>query len=111
MKRKTITLIAAVVLIVGFFFLICEGRYQNAIYWIEEEGKCFSKATPYLDEFPFVIELIDPGFVSYAYAGEAMEYGHYDEAIELLKPLADKNYRDSVQMLEHCIEQLDNLTD
>jgi len=110
MKRKTITLIAVLAVIVGFFFLICAERYQNAVYWIEEE-RCFGKATPYLDEFPFIIELFDPGFVSYAYAGEAMDYGHYDEAIELLKPLADKNYRDSVQMLEHCIEQLDKSTD
>ena len=111
MKRKTIALIAVVVLIVGFIFLISADRYRNAVYWIEEEGKCFGKATPYLDEFPYIIELFDPGFVSYAYAGEAMSDGHYDEAIELLKPLADKNYRDSVQMLEHCIEQLDKLTD
>ena len=110
MKRKTIALIAVVVLIVGFFFLICTERYQNAVYWIEED-RCFGKATAYLDEFPFIIELFDPGFVSYAYAGEAMGYGHYEEAIELLKPLADKNYRDSVQMLEHCIEQLDKLAD
>ena len=110
MKRKTIALIAVVVLIVGFFFLICTERYQNAVYWIEED-RCFGKATAYLDEFPFIIELFDPGFVSYAYAGEAMGYGHYDDAIELLKPLADKNYRDSVQMLEHCIEQLDKMTD
>ena len=100
-----------VFLLIGclFFFVYAE-RYQNALYWIEEE-KCFGKATPYLDEFPFIIELFDPGFVSYAYAGEEMDYGHYDEAIELLKPLADKNYRDSVQMLEHCIEQLDRSTD
>jgi hypothetical protein len=35
-----------------------------------------------------------------------MEYGHYDEAIKLLKPLAEKNYRDSVQMLNHCMEQV-----
>ena len=100
-----------IVLVIGclFFFAYAE-RYQNAVYWIEEE-RGFSKATPYLDEFPFIIELFDPGFVSYAYAGEKMEYGHYNEAIELLKPLADKNYRDSVQMLEHCIEQLNKLTD
>jgi hypothetical protein len=110
MKRKAITLIVVVVMIVSSFFLICAERYQNAVYWIEEEG-CFGKATAYLDEFPFIIELFDPGFVSYAYAGEAMGYGHYDEAIELLEPLADKNYRDSVQMLEHCIEQLDKSKD
>ena len=110
MKRKAITLIVVVVMIVSSFFLICAERYQNAVYWIEED-RCFGKATSYLDEFPFIIELFDPGFVSYAYAGEAMSDGHYDEAIELLKPMADKNYRDSVQMLEHCIEQLDKLTD
>ena len=110
MKRKTTTLIAVVILIVGFFFLICAERYQNAVHWIAED-RCFGKATPYLDEFPLIIELFDPGFVSYAYAGEAMDYGNYDEAIELLKPLADKNYRDSIQMLEHCIEQRDKLRD
>ena len=110
MKRKAITLIVVVVMIVSSFFLICAERYQNAVYWIEED-RCFGKATPYLDEFPFIIELFDPGFVSYAYAGEAMSDGHYDEAIELLKPLADRNYRDSVRMLDHCIEQLNKLTD
>ena len=111
MKRKAITLIVVVVMIVSSFFLICAERYQNAVYWIEEEGKCFGKATPYLDEFPFIIELFDPGFVSYAYAGEEMGFGHYEEAIELLKPLADRNYRDSVQMLEQCIERLNQSTD
>ena len=110
MKKKIVTTIIVAILMAGFSFLICAERYQNAVYWIEEE-RCFGKATPYLDEFPFIIELFDPGFVSYAYAGEALDYGHYDETIELLKPLADKNYRDSVQMLEHCIEQHDKLTD
>ena len=40
------------------------------------------------------------------YTYTELEYGHYDEAIELLKPLAEKNYRDSVQMLNHCMEQV-----
>ena len=40
-----------------------------------------------------------------------MEYGHYDEAIELLKPLAEVNYRDSVQMLEYCMEQVNQTAD
>ena len=110
MKRKAITLIVVVVMIVSSFFLICAERYQNAVYWIEED-RCFGKATSYLDEFPFIIELFDPGFVSDAYAGEEMGFGHYDEAIELLKPLADRNYRDSVQMLEQCIERLNQSTD
>ena len=109
MKRILAALIVIVSLTVGFFFLISAERYRHAVYWIEEGG--FSKATSYVDEFPFFIELYDSGFVSYAYAGEAMEYGYYDKAIELLIPLADKNYRDAVQMLEYCIEQLNKLAD
>ena len=104
MKRKIIVSFVIALLIVALLCFVSWERYQNAVYWIEGGG--FSKATPYVDEFPFIIELYDPGFVSYAYAGEAMEYGHYDEAIELLKPLAEKNYRDSVQMLNHCMEQV-----
>lgn len=104
MKRSMIAAIVIVLLIGGLLCLVVAERYQNAVDWIEEGG--FSKATSYVDEFPFIIELYDPGFVSYAYAGEAMEYGHYDEAIELLKPLADANYRDSVQMLEYCMEMV-----
>ncbi len=109
MKRKHIIRIIVVILIIGLLFLIGAERYRNAVYWIEEG--CFGKATPYVDEVPFIIELYEPGLVSYAYAGEAMSFGHYDEAIELLKPLADRNYRDSVRMLDHCIEQLNKLTD
>lgn len=104
MHRKNIATIVIVILISGLLCFISAERYQHAVYWIEEG--IFSKATPYVDEFPFIIELYDPGFVSYAYAGEEMEYGHYEEAIELLKPLADRNYRDSVQMLKHCMEQV-----
>ena len=107
MKRKIIAAIATIVIVLligGLLCLISVERYQHAVSWIEEG--VFSKATSYVDELPFIIELYDPGFVSYAYAGEAMEYGHYDEAIELLKPLAEKNYRDSVQMLNHCMEQV-----
>ena len=104
MKRKIIATTVIVLLIGGLLCLISAERYQHAVYWIEEG--IFSKATSYVDEVHFIIELYDPGFVSYAYAGEAMEYGHYEEAIELLKPLADKNYRDSVQMLNHCMEQV-----
>ena len=109
MKRIIVASLIIVFLIGCLFCLVAAERYRNAVYWIEENA--FSKATSYVDELPFILELYDPGFVSYAYAGEAMEYGIYDEAIELLKPLADKNYRDSVQMLEHCIEQLAKLTD
>ena len=104
MKRTIITTTVIVLLIVALLCIVCAERYQHAVRWIEDG--VFSKATCYVDEFPFIIELYDPGFVSYAYAGEAMEYGHYDEAIELLKPLAEKNYRDSVQMLNHCMEQV-----
>jgi len=102
--KKSIAPLIVVFLIVAILFLISAERYQHAVSWIEDG--VFSKATSYVDEFPFIIELYDPGFVSYAYAGEAMEYGHYEEAIELLKPLADKNYRDSVQMLNRCMEQV-----
>ena len=109
MKRIIVATIVIVLLIGCLLCLASVDRYRHAVYWIEEGA--FSKATSYVDEFPFIIELYDPGFVSYAYAGEALEYGHFDEALLLLKPLADKNYRDSVQMLEHCIEQLDKLTD
>ena len=105
--KKLAAWLAVVFLITGFFFSICAERYRNAVYWIEEG--CFGKATSYVDEFPFLIELYDPGFVSYAYAGEAMGYGQYEKASELLKPLADNNYRDSIQMLEKCQEQLDKL--
>ena len=107
MKRKIIVSFVITFLIVALLCLVSWERYQNAVYWIEEGG--FSKATPYVDEFPFIIELYDPGFVSYAYAGEEMEYGHYDEAIELLKPLAEKYYRDSVQMLNDCLEKVAQL--
>ena len=99
---KEITVICLV--IAAIYCLMAAVRYQNAIDWIEEG--VFSKATSYVDEFPFIIELYDPGFVSYAYAGEAMEYRHYDEAIELLKPLAKRNYRDSVQMLNDCMKEI-----
>ena len=109
MKRGIIVTIVIVFLIGALFCLVVAERYRNAVYWIGEGG--FSKATSYVDEFPFFIELYDPGFVSYAYAGEAMEYGHYDKAIELLKPLAEKNYRDTVQMLEYCIEQVNKSQD
>ena len=110
MKKRTIVFLIVVVFLIGSLFcIIYVDRYQTAVEWVEEG--IFSKATPYLDEFPFITELHDPGFVSYAYAGEAMEYGHYDEAIELLKPLADANYRDSVQMLEYCLEQANGLPD
>lgn len=110
MKKRTIVFLIVVVFLIGSLFcIIYVDRYQTAVEWVEEG--IFSKATPYLDEFPFITELHDPGFVSYAYAGEAMEYGHYDEAIELLKPLAEVNYRDSVQMLEYCMEQVNQTGD
>ena len=109
MKRTIITTIVIVLLIVALLCIVSAERYQHAVRWIEDG--VFSKATCYVDEFPFIIELYDPGFVSYAYAGEAMEYGHYDEAIELLKPLAEVNYRDSVQMLEYCMEQVNQTAD
>ena len=111
-KKIVIAMVASfilVALIVGFLSLIYTERYQHAVYWVEDG--VFSKATCYVDEFPFIINLFDPGFVSYAYAGEALEYGNYDKALKLLKPLADKNYRDSVQLLEDCMEQLNKLPD
>ena len=109
MKRIIIATIVIVLLIGGLLCLVSAERYQHAVYWIKEGA--FGKATSYVDEFPFIIELYDPGFVSYAYAGEAMGYGHYDEAILLLTPLAEENYRDSVQMLEYCMEKVKELQD
>jgi len=101
MKKAIISMI----LIIGCLFcMLYANRYQTAVEWVEEGA--FSKATSYLDEFPFITELHDPGFVSYVYAGEVMEYGHYDEAILLLTPLAEKNYRDSAQMLADCLEKI-----
>ena len=108
MKRKILSVTVVVLLIVALICLVSAERYQHAVYWIEEE-RCFGKATPYLDEFPFIIELFDTGFVSYAYAGEAMSDENYDKAIELLKPLAERNYRDSAQMLNDCIEKVIHL--
>ena len=102
MKKTIIALCVIVCLIGSFFGAIYINRYQTALDWIEVGA--FSKATSYLDEFPFITELHDSGLVDYAYAGEAMEYGHFDEAIALLIPLAEANYRDSVQMLEECME-------
>ncbi len=106
MTRKIIAAVAVALVILVLLYFVSMQRYQIAVQWIEDG--VFSKATCYVDEFPFIIELYDPGFVSYAYAGEAMEYGHYDKAIELLKPLAEKNYRDSVQMLNDCMEEVAN---
>ena len=107
MARKIIAAVVIALVIVVLLCFVSMKRYQIAVQWIEDG--VFSKATCYIDEFPFIIELYDPGFVSYAYAGEAMEYGHYDEAIELLRPLAERNYRDSVQMLNDCMEEVANL--
>ena len=107
MKRILITTAVIVLLIGCLLCLAVLDRYRHAVYWIEEGA--FSKATSYVDEFPFFIELYEPGLVSYAYAGEAMGYGHYDEAIELLKPLADVNYRDSAERLKYCMDQADQL--
>ena len=104
MKKKILSVTVVILVIVALICLVAAERYQHAIAWIEDG--VFSKATYYVDEFPFIIELYDPGFVSYAYAGEAIEYGHYDKAIELLKPLAERNYRDSVQMLNDCMEKV-----
>lgn len=110
MKKSTIVFLIVVVFLIGSLFcIVYVDRYQTAVERVEKGH--FSKATPYLDEFPFITELHDPGFVSYAYAGEAMEHGDYEEAIELLKPLAEKNYRDSVQMLEYCMEQVKQTAD
>ena len=106
MTRKVIAAVVVALVILVLLYFVSMQRYQIAVQWIEDG--VFSKATCYVDEFPFIIELYDPGFVSYAYAGEAMEYGHYDEAIALLKPLAEKNYRDSVQMLKDCMEKVAN---
>lgn len=104
MKRKMIDAIVIVLLILGLLCFVSAERYQKAVQWTEEG--IFSKAASYVDEFPFLIELYDPGFVSYVYAGEAMERECYEEAVERLKPLAEKNYRDSVQMLNDCMEQI-----
>lgn len=103
--KRIITVTIVIVLLIGclFCFVVAE-RYRNAVYWVGENA--FSKATSYVDEFPLLIEMYDPGFLSYAYAGEAMEYGHYEEAILLLKPLSEKNYRNSVQMLEYCTDRV-----
>lgn len=110
MVRDLVATMTVIVLLIGCLCgIIYVGRYQTAVEWVEDG--IFSKATPYLDEFPFITELHDPGFVSYAYAGEAMEHGDYEEAIELLKPLAEKNYRDSVQMLEYCMEEVKQTAD
>lgn len=110
MKKSTIVFLIVVVFLIGSLFcIVYVDRYQTAVERVEKGH--FSKATPYLDEFPFITELHDPGFVSYANAGEAMEHGDYEEAIELLKPLAEKNYRDSVQMLEYCMEQVKQTAD
>ena len=110
MRRKILSITFIVLLVAVLICIVSADRYRHAVYWIEEEGRCFGKATPYLDEFPFIIELFDPGFVSYAYAGEAMSDGNYDVAIELLKPLVERNYRDSAQMLNDCIEKVAQLT-
>ena len=106
MARKIIAGVMIALVILVLLYSVIMQRYQIAVQWIEDG--VFSKATCYVDEFPFIIELYDPGFVAYAYAGEAMVYGRFDEAMELLKPLAAKNYRDSVQMLKECMEKVDN---
>ncbi|MBQ6890250.1 MAG: hypothetical protein IJN53_04450 [Oscillospiraceae bacterium] len=106
MAKKIIVAVIVALVILILLYSVSMQRYQIAVQWIEDG--VFSKATCYIDEFPFIIELYDPGFVSYAYAGEAMEYGRFDEAMELLKPLAEKNYRDSVQMLKECMEKVAN---
>lgn len=109
MKRGIIATIVIVFLIGALLCFTAAERYWNAVYWIEEGA--FGKAASYVDEVPFIIELFDPGFVSYVYAAEAMGYGRYEEAIELLKPLAEKDYRDTIQMLEYCIEQVNKSQD
>ena len=106
MARKIIAGVMIALVILVLLYSVIMQRYQIAVQWIEDG--VFSKATCYVDEFPFIIELYDPGFVAYAYAGEAMVYGRFDEAMELLKPLAAKNYRDSVQMLKECMEKVAN---
>jgi hypothetical protein len=104
MKRKILNVIIVILVIAALICLFAAERYQHAIGWIEDG--IFTKAACYVDEFPFIIELYDPGFVSYVYAGEAMQDRRYDEAIELLKPLAERNYRDSVHMLSDCMENV-----
>ncbi len=106
MARKIIAAVVVALVILVLLYSVIMQRYQIAVQWIEDG--VFSKATCYIDEFPFIIELYDPGFVAYAYAGEAMEYGRFDEAMELLKPLAEKNYRDSAQMMKECMEKVAN---
>ena len=105
MKRIIAKAMVIVFLIGCLFCSVVAERYLNAVYWIGEGA--FSKAASYVDEFPFFIELFDPGFVSYAYAGEAMVYGRYEEAMILLKPLAERNYRDSAGMLAECMEHIE----
>ena len=36
-----------------------------------------------------------------------MVYGRYEEAMILLKPLAESNYRDSAGMLAECMEHIE----
>lgn len=104
--KKYMCVLLAMILILtfGLAAVIYVDEYRTAVEWAEEDA--FSKATSYPD-LPFFTELHDPGFVDYAYAGEMMEMCCYEEAIPLLIPMAGRNYRDFVQMLEMCIEKTD----
>lgn len=101
-KYVCVYLVVFAILAFGLASAIYVDRYQTAVEWAEE--KVFSKATCYL-ELPFVTELHDPGFVDYAYAGEMMEMCRYEEAIPLLIPLAERDYRESARMMELCMEK------
>lgn len=102
--KKCVCVLLAVILIftLGLAAAIYVDEYRTAVEWAEEDA--FSKATCHLD-LPFLTELHDPGFVDYAYAGEMIEMCRYEEAIPLLIPLAERDYRDSARMLEMCIEK------
>lgn len=102
MKKSDYVILLAIVLLALFLIFAYLDRYQTAVEWVEEG--VFSKATSWIDDVAMITAFHDPGFVSYAFAGEAMEYGRYAEAIELLIPLAERDYRDSVRMLEECRE-------
>ena len=75
------------------------GRYQDAL-WRAEEG-LYGKALSVL-ELPFLTVFHDPGFVEYLKAGELMEYGEYERAEKMLRPLAQRNYRNAAQLLQEA---------
>mgnify|MGYP003290604259 CR=1 FL=1 len=102
MKFIDYVTLVAIALLVLFVVSAYLDRYQTAVEWVEDG--VFSKATSWIDDVAFITYFHDPGFVSYTFAGRAMELGHYEEAIDLLTPLAEREYRDSVRMLEECKE-------